>query len=144
MDELYDLMGDIGDDFQVVDLGGGEEYFADDYDQVHCIHGSYIGYPGGADYICGMCEDGLHILVTVVSIELQLYDQTIDTCYRFEHIGRMFCPWQEIQDLAIGRDDVELELELVFTTTSYWTKTAWLEDVREHNIVLRQIDAWKE
>ena len=25
----------------------------------HCIHGTYIGTPSGADYICGFCEDGL-------------------------------------------------------------------------------------
>lgn len=24
----------------------------------HCMHGTYIGTPCGADYICGLCEDG--------------------------------------------------------------------------------------
>ena len=23
-----------------------------------CRHGNYVGTPGGADYICGACEDG--------------------------------------------------------------------------------------
>ena len=47
---------------EVVDLGGGEEYFAEDRDQVYCRHGKYIGYPGGVDYICPYCEDGADIL----------------------------------------------------------------------------------
>jgi hypothetical protein len=28
-------------------------------DETHCEHGTYIGYPGGADYLCGWCEDGV-------------------------------------------------------------------------------------
>lgn len=47
---------------EVVDLGGGEEYFAEDRDQVYCRHGKYIGYPGGADHICHYCEEGADIL----------------------------------------------------------------------------------
>jgi len=30
----------------------------DDYDLTHCKHGTYIGYPGGPDYMCGRCEMG--------------------------------------------------------------------------------------
>lgn len=26
---------------------------------VHCEHGTYIGHPGGPDYLCGWCEDGI-------------------------------------------------------------------------------------
>ena len=36
----------------------GEGYFADDYDQTHCRHGVYVGYPGGPDYMCPYCEGG--------------------------------------------------------------------------------------
>lgn len=24
----------------------------------YCKHGTYVGTPGGADYICGACEEG--------------------------------------------------------------------------------------
>ena len=30
-------------------------------DSTHCVHGTYIGYPGGADYMCGWCEDGISV-----------------------------------------------------------------------------------
>jgi hypothetical protein len=30
-------------------------------DETHCEHGTYIGYPGGADYMCQWCEDGVSI-----------------------------------------------------------------------------------
>jgi hypothetical protein len=49
-------------DNYVVDLGNGEEYFAEDRDTVYCKHGKYIGYPGGPDYICPFCEDGADTL----------------------------------------------------------------------------------
>ncbi len=31
------------------------------YDDTHCIHGCYIGYPGGPDYLCQYCEDGISV-----------------------------------------------------------------------------------
>ena len=35
-------------------------YFDRDYPDTHCKpHGAFVGYPGGADYMCGLCEDGL-------------------------------------------------------------------------------------
>ena len=33
-------------------------YFEEDYDSTHCEHGTFVGYPGGVDYICGYCEGG--------------------------------------------------------------------------------------
>lgn len=24
----------------------------------HCKHGTFVGHPGGPDYLCGWCEDG--------------------------------------------------------------------------------------
>ena len=29
----------------------------------YCVHGVYVGTPGGADYLCGLCEDGLTFFV---------------------------------------------------------------------------------
>jgi hypothetical protein len=57
---------------EVVDLGGGEEYFAEDRDQVYCKHGRYIGYPGGADFICPYCEDGADILAHALRYNIEL------------------------------------------------------------------------
>lgn len=28
-------------------------------DDTHCKHGTYVGWPGGPDYMCGWCEDGI-------------------------------------------------------------------------------------
>lgn len=28
------------------------------YDRRFCRHGTYVGNPYGADYLCGACEDG--------------------------------------------------------------------------------------
>ena len=38
----------------------------DDADDLsnYCIHGNYTGTPWGADFLCGMCEDGLTRIVT--------------------------------------------------------------------------------
>ncbi len=27
--------------------------------RTHCKHGTYVGHPGGPDYMCGYCEDGV-------------------------------------------------------------------------------------
>lgn len=39
-------------------------------DSTHCEHGTYIGYPGGADYLCQWCEDGIS-LAEMVDIKLE-------------------------------------------------------------------------
>jgi len=36
--------------------GGSEEC---DYCLTHCEHGTYIGFPGGPDYLCYWCEAGI-------------------------------------------------------------------------------------
>jgi len=35
-----------------------------------CVHGTYIGTPGGADYMCGYCEEGLDFWVEDPSYRL--------------------------------------------------------------------------
>lgn len=32
----------------------------------YCVHGTYIGYPLGPDYMCGACEDGATYLIVGV------------------------------------------------------------------------------
>lgn len=34
-----------------------EHQYGDEY----CIHGTYVGWWGGPDYMCGYCEDGISI-----------------------------------------------------------------------------------
>lgn len=63
----------IDDPAIVVDLGGGEEYFAEDYDIVHCRHGRYIGYPSGADYMCPECESGRDTPIEYPAMAVLLY-----------------------------------------------------------------------
>lgn len=38
----------------------GVEY-ATTESSTYCRHGRYVGTPGGADYICGLCEDGVGV-----------------------------------------------------------------------------------
>ena len=37
-----------------------------------CVHGTYVGTPGGADFMCGLCEDGLDYWVEDPSYELMI------------------------------------------------------------------------
>lgn len=50
----------------------GEQYFAEDRAKVHCVHGTYVGYPGGADYLCQYCENGEYTLVANKVADLYL------------------------------------------------------------------------
>jgi len=56
----------------VVEVAPGEEYFAEDFDRVHCRHGHYVGYPGGADYMCPACEMGWDTLYTYYRYYLRI------------------------------------------------------------------------
>jgi hypothetical protein len=38
----------------------------------HCIHGTAIGTPGGADFLCGLCEDGYDTWVEDPTYELTI------------------------------------------------------------------------
>ena len=53
--------------------GSDSEYFAEDYDRVHCKHGRFIGYPGGADFICPECEDGRDTLEKYTRYDVQFH-----------------------------------------------------------------------
>lgn len=47
-----------------VEISSVDGYFSEDREQVYCKHGQYIGYPGGADYMCHHCEMGHDTLFT--------------------------------------------------------------------------------
>lgn len=139
MDEYYELAGDIGDN-SVVDLGGGEEYFAEDYNQVHCIHGSYVGYPGGADHICGLCEDGLHIMIKVGRIDLQIFSDTVAHTFHLEQLPALLENWQSLVTLAgeLGQDVISL----VFTWDIWWANNNSLQEILDGFLVLEYCDLY--
>ncbi len=60
---------------------GNVGYFSVDHDQTHCMHGTYVGYPGGPDYICGYCEDGMNTLVIDSRYELVINPDTASSHY---------------------------------------------------------------
>lgn len=43
----------------LVDAGYDPAHDDPDDDRNYCVHGRYIGPPGGIDYICGYCEEGI-------------------------------------------------------------------------------------
>jgi len=45
---------------EYIPVSNDDGYFIDDRDSVYCKHGNYVGYPGGIDYICHACEEGLN------------------------------------------------------------------------------------
>ena len=57
---------------EVIRVSGSEEYFAEDRDQVHCKHGTYIGYPVGPDFMCGACENGQDTLIHGIQATLEI------------------------------------------------------------------------
>lgn len=44
--------------FDLYDGETEDQYYASQ-GRYYCKHGVYIGSPGGADYMCGACEDGI-------------------------------------------------------------------------------------
>lgn len=126
--ESYFYTPDEGQNLDVVDLGGGEEYFVEDRDQVYCKHGSYIGYPGGPDYICGPCEDGLDTLLTGVQVTLyyRIRINQDDTWSGWLQLDRVYSipaiyQFQVWFDLFSSPSIVmEIETEIFFDTYEYW------------------------
>lgn len=44
----------------------------------HCIHGTNVGTPGGADLMCGLCEQGLDQWVPDPQFELMIWTRADD------------------------------------------------------------------
>jgi hypothetical protein len=79
LDGLDDYPDTVGDP------GAPDEYFAEDYDKVHCRpHGTFIGYPGGADFMCPMCEGGYIYPKEGAKWVLYIYDKAMGTVYSEE------------------------------------------------------------
>lgn len=49
----YEPINDAEDQQDAVRLG------LIDYDDVYCVHGTFVGGWAGPDYICGYCEEGI-------------------------------------------------------------------------------------
>jgi hypothetical protein len=67
-------------------------YLDGDYDVTHCTHGTYVGYPGGPDYMCGWCESGEE--PPVYRYQLHLVCQTPD-----EWISLSLSQHEDLEDL---------------------------------------------
>lgn len=110
----------------VIQVSSTEEYFAEDRDQVYCKHGSYVGYPGGPDYICGACEDGLDTLYQGIKAILQyriwypeeqlwgLWNE-IATSYSFNGC-RGWSTWYAL----FAKSTFEYEIEIKWESFSFW------------------------
>jgi hypothetical protein len=68
--------------------GADDEYFMEDYDDVHCVHGAFIGYPGGADFMCGLCENGQVFPKQDRKWELHIYGRIVWTVYKQEDTAK--------------------------------------------------------
>ena len=53
MDDDYEPLNDYEEQMDAVRLGLVE------YDDVHCVHGTFVGNWAGPDYMCGPCEMGI-------------------------------------------------------------------------------------
>lgn len=53
---LDELLDDDVVDYELLDLFDGDNGVKKS--SVHCKHGTYIGDPYGADYLCQWCENG--------------------------------------------------------------------------------------
>jgi len=106
----------------VVDMGGGEEYFAQDYDQVHCRHGNYIGYPGGADFMCPHCEMGENVLKEgkLWKVVANFGDETIalNTFYSEEEADAQVARYEELLKGKSGGKPTTFHV--VEKTYQYW------------------------
>lgn len=41
----------------------------------YCVHGKWLGYPGGPDYMCGLCEEGRTVQVQLPKWEMYRVDR---------------------------------------------------------------------
>ena len=110
----------------VIRVSSTEEYFAGDREQVYCKHGTYIGYPGGADYMCGACENGLNTLCTGLQIDLEIRFRfsnesgwsewvRIDRVYSLAGI-RKFDAMLDV----VARSPAKTETQIILGTYQYW------------------------
>ena len=82
---------------------------------IHCQHGTALGTPGGADLMCGLCEDGLDVwiddprfrLVEFVSpgcalpflgFEIQQSTLDEDLSFAWRRLVKAFAPFMEVTD----------------------------------------------
>lgn len=116
----YDTVGAPGSD---------SEYFVEDRDSVYCQHGRFVGYPGGADFICGYCEDGANTLEyrMYARLEYTVEDDWFDgghvlaTVYTPEGIHK----WDEFIYMwkATGGGALGMDLYWEFGVEAYWVRS---------------------
>ena len=100
----------------------GEGYFTEDRESVYCKHGTYVGYPGGADYICGFCEDGANTLYRTDCWHLQFIEtgtgkvMYYHTYYNEEELTKAVRTLDEIINGPNSTGAVDMDV----VTDDYW------------------------
>ena len=114
-------------------------YFAEDYDRTHCIHGVFVGYAGGPDYMCHYCEMGMNRWVEAPLYQLHLTvlwdDRTLvddhETNVQWRADGLWEHAWertlemaQEFQEIAdeYPNGHVVYSVQFKAVETGYWSE----------------------
>lgn len=117
-------------DNHVTQVSSTEEYFTADRDQVHCKHGSYIGYAGGADYICSHCEDGhdaiAELVQYVITFILDGREVPYKTVYSQDAVDKVFI------DLQFIADHPRSEIVVTEGTYQFWCSSTD-EELHDHH-----------
>lgn len=104
---------------EVVKLGMDAEYFASDYDQVHCKHGVFIGYPGGADHMCGDCEAGHDTQYEGTLYVIMWGEEQLNVMYRLAEVEDWLASINQIIE-DHNDDDPRDPIVYVEGTYMYW------------------------
>ena len=104
----------------------GEGYFEEDRESVYCMHGNYVGYPGGADYMCPYCEDGANTLYKADCYYIQgIVEDTgevlyLSTLYSEEAVTSAL---EVLQPIIEGPGSTgKVHLEVITDDFYYWGK----------------------
>jgi hypothetical protein len=99
-----------------------------------CVHGTFIGNPNGADYMCGYCESGDEPPTREEIVEASIrmleradaeYERIMASLRSSEHAHR-FGNWPELH-LAVFDGMFTRSLELAARNVHDWTGTNWEE-----------------
>lgn len=107
--------------------GSDSEYFAGDYSKVHCMHGRFIGYPGGADFICPYCEDGATVLEHRMVARLEYTRSGASEWEQPSRLATCYTPggmakWNEFIALVRADGADWIDLYWTFDVESYWVR----------------------
>lgn len=118
-----------------IQLSGSDEvyggYMASDYAITHCSHGTFIGYPGGPDYLCHYCEMGITVNTLWRSMRADSFQdkniikQAIKQRKQFRRLARKFAKNPGGKNARFW-DVYERLNNLTTKTNSVWA-SKWIE-----------------